>query len=64
MKVGDTIAIPGHGEYKLSLGSCLCFGCVAFSDIKLCEALPNSYCTHPRDSHGGFSDIIFLKVEK
>lgn len=64
MKVGDTIAIPGYGEYKLSLGSCMCFGCVAFSDIKLCEALPNSYCTSPRDSNGGFPDIIFLKVEK
>ncbi len=64
MKVGDTITIPGYGEYKLSLGSCKCFGCVGFSDIKLCEALPDSYCTSPRDSNGNFPDIIFLKVEK
>lgn len=64
MKIGDTIAIPGYGEYKLSIGTCLCFGCAGFSDIKLCEALPTSYCTQPRDSHGEFPDIVFLKVEK
>lgn len=64
MKVGDTIAIPGYGEYKLSTGTCMCFGCVAFSDTELCAAIPNSYCTSPRDSNGGFPNIIFLKVEK
>lgn len=29
MKVGDTIAVPGYGEYKLSLGDNACAGCEA-----------------------------------
>ena len=67
MKVGDTVAIPGRGEFMLYEGTNLCLGCVAFSycsGIDLCEQLPTTYCTNPKDETGKWPNLIFLKVEK
>lgn len=67
MKIGDMIAIPGRGEFMLCEGTNLCLGCVAFSywsGLDLCEQLPTTYCTNPKDETGKWPNLIFLKVEK
>ena len=64
MKVGDTIAIPGYGEYELSLGDNACYGCAAENDLSLCYSLPTSYCTYPARDVERWYDLIFIKAEK
>jgi len=58
MKVGDTIAIPGEGEFKLVLAqdNTSCNGCVADTQLSLCDKLP-ALCTLGVDK-------IWIKVEK
>ena len=64
MKVGDTIAIPGYGEYELSLGDNTCYGCAAENDLGLCHSLPTIYCSYPARGVERWYDLIFIKVEK
>ena len=64
MKVGDTIAVPGYGEYKLSLGDNTCAGCAAEDDLDLCCLLPTTYCSNPARGVERWYDLIFIKVEK
>ena len=58
MKVGDTIVIPGEGEFKLVLAqdNTSCQGCVADTRLSLCSKLPN-FCTFGINK-------IWIKVEK
>lgn len=64
MKIGDTIAIPGYGEYKLALGPSRCSDCAAENDMDLCYALPVSYCSRPQPDVNNWYNLIFIKVEK
>ena len=64
MKVGDTIAVPGYGEFMLYEGTNMCLGCAAAHDDELCASLPTIYCTRPKIPDGAFPNVIFLRVEK
>lgn len=59
MKPGDSIAIPGEGEFKLVISKYTkdgCIGCAARHSFKLCSKLPAD-CTFGENK-------IWIKVEK